>query len=189
MAERTLQSASQTWGHVIVWKFSTMMIFSYMCRLQRLNYQLCHVLLYYLSYMISYPFDIVVELKSKLLAEQRGIPAGYSIDFTTQISCHLSRFLRIDHFQRMTRPICIAFVFSQWTYILWSLAWPSSYQSILFRDITWFLISIRCMISSVCENHIFQLCNQLFFEYARSSKFSSSALFLPVIPSAITEQE
>lgn len=95
VAEGTLLYASQTWGHFIVWKFSTV-IFS----LHVQTSELCHVLLYYLLHMISYPSDILLELKPKLLAEHRGIPAGYSVDFTTvHISCHLSRFLRIDHFQ------------------------------------------------------------------------------------------
>lgn len=139
-------------------KLVVMLYFLCICRHQRLHYWLCHVLLYYLLYIIPYPFDIVLKLKPKLLAEQCGIPAGYSVDFTTiHISCLLSRFLRIDHLLRMTRPICIAFLFSQWSDILWSLAWLSSYRRTLFRDITWFLISIRCMICSVCQHHIVQL--------------------------------
>jgi hypothetical protein len=46
------------------------------CRHQRLHYVIS--LLYHCT--IFYPFDIVLELKPKLLAEQRGNPAGYSVD-------------------------------------------------------------------------------------------------------------
>jgi hypothetical protein len=60
---------------------------------------LCHFLLYHCT--IFYPFYIV-ELKPELLAEQRGNPAGYSVD-SVQISSLLSSFVRIEYFQRMAR--------------------------------------------------------------------------------------